>query len=187
MCAKRFPTAGFLFTLLAGSLLHFVYGWSGENRLIAAFSPVNESTWEHLKLLFYPALLFSAAEYLFSGRRCCAFWPARLTGILTGMAAITASFYTYTGILGYDVFWLDILCFAAGCFLCFFVSQKLSAEPNRPESLSSLEHPLCRRSLCILSLLLLFLLIVLFTVFTFAPLHLPLFQDPVSGSFGLPG
>ena len=40
--------AGFLFTGLAGTLLHFVYDWSGDSLWTAAFSAVNESTWEHM-------------------------------------------------------------------------------------------------------------------------------------------
>ena len=38
---------------LLGTLLHFTYRWSGRNPLIA---PVNESVWEHMKLLFFPML-----------------------------------------------------------------------------------------------------------------------------------
>ena len=45
-------TAGFLFTAAVGALLHFSYDWSGGTVLAAAFSAVNESTWEHMKLLF---------------------------------------------------------------------------------------------------------------------------------------
>ena len=49
--------AGFLWTVAAGTLLHFVYDWSGGNQIAAAFSGVNESTWEHMKLLFFPLFL----------------------------------------------------------------------------------------------------------------------------------
>lgn len=185
MCTKRFPAAGFLFTLIAGSLLHFVYGWSGESPFAAPFAPVNESTWEHLKLLFFPVLLFSAAEYPLRGYRCCAFWPSRLAGILAGMAAVTGLFYIYTGIWGKDVFWIDLLLFVLGCFLCFYVSCRLvnaSLDGQDPP-----EAPLlCRRGFCAVSLLFLFLLLVLFTVFTFTPPGIPLFQDPVTGAWGLP-
>ena len=33
------------YTVLLGSLLHFVYGWSGSNVFAAGFSAVNDSTW----------------------------------------------------------------------------------------------------------------------------------------------
>ena len=46
--------SGLVFVLTAGTLLHFVYEWAGESTVAAIFSTVSESTWEHLKLLFFP-------------------------------------------------------------------------------------------------------------------------------------
>ena len=54
--------AGFLFTGALGVLPHFLYEWSGGNTLAAAFSAVNESTWEHMKLLFFPMFVFSVFQ-----------------------------------------------------------------------------------------------------------------------------
>ena len=56
--------AGILFTLIIGTLLHFTYEWSGENPFVALYSPVNESVWEHLKLLFFPVLLYTFFEII---------------------------------------------------------------------------------------------------------------------------
>lgn len=50
--------AGILSVSLLGTLLHFTYRWSGRNPLIGLIAPVNESVWEHMKLLFFPMLLF---------------------------------------------------------------------------------------------------------------------------------
>ena len=54
--------AGFAFVSLAGSLLHFLYDWTGESVLIAPFSGINESTWEHMKLLYWPFSLFAVIQ-----------------------------------------------------------------------------------------------------------------------------
>ena len=43
-----------IFTFILGTLLHFTYKWSEENAIVGIFSAVNESTWEHLKLLYFP-------------------------------------------------------------------------------------------------------------------------------------
>ena len=56
---RRWEIVGFAVTGLLGTLLHFVYDWTGEMRVAAAFSAVNESTWEHMKLLFVPFLVFT--------------------------------------------------------------------------------------------------------------------------------
>ena len=60
--------AGFLFVAAAGTALHFVYDFSGGRALAAAFSAVNESTWEHMKIFFFPFFLFSVAQLWFLGR-----------------------------------------------------------------------------------------------------------------------
>ena len=57
---KRYIVTGFLFVGILGTLFHFVYDWCRLARLIGLFVPVNESTWEHMKLLFIPMLIYIA-------------------------------------------------------------------------------------------------------------------------------
>ena len=52
---KRQLTVTWIAAILAGCVLHFLYGW-WPNALTALFSPVNESLWEHVKLVFWPFL-----------------------------------------------------------------------------------------------------------------------------------
>lgn len=54
---KIFTAVSFILTAALGTACHFAFDFFGESRLIAPFVPVNESTWEHLKLLFFPFLL----------------------------------------------------------------------------------------------------------------------------------
>ncbi|WP_286082764.1 DUF6512 family protein, partial [Parablautia intestinalis] len=63
---KQYTAIGIIFVLLAGTLAHFVYDWSGNHAVIGLFTPVNESIWEHMKLLFFPMLLYAffAAHHL---------------------------------------------------------------------------------------------------------------------------
>ena len=58
--------AGFAAVTFAGTFLHFLYDWTGRNILVSPFSGVNESTWEHMKLLFWPLFLFGLVQRLFS-------------------------------------------------------------------------------------------------------------------------
>ena len=103
--------AGFLFTAALGTLLHFVYDWSGGSTLAAAFSAVNESTWEHMKLLFFPALVFSVVQVWALGRTYPDLLEVRAISVLAGLALIPTLFYTYTGVLGFHVMWADIAVF----------------------------------------------------------------------------
>lgn len=59
---KRYFLFTWLGAIIGGSALHFLYS-ALPNPLTALIAPVNESVWEHLKLLYYPTLL---AAYLLS-------------------------------------------------------------------------------------------------------------------------
>ena len=93
----------FIFISVLGVLLHFTYEWSGDNAVVGLFSAVNESTWEHLKLLFFPFLLLT---------------------ILAGMGGIVVGFYTLQGVLGRNYDALNIALYFAGVLLSLFVENK---------------------------------------------------------------
>ena len=85
---------GFLFTALAGTLLHFLYDWV-PNPLTALVSGVNESVWEHMKLLFVPVFLYLAV----SGANRA----AGAVSLAVGLTVIAGVYYTYTGALGFRI------------------------------------------------------------------------------------
>ena len=91
---RRWEIVGFIATGLFGTLLHFVYEWTGGNRVIAVFSAVNESTWEHMKLLFFPALLFTMVQLAAAKERDGALPAARAVGVTAGLALIPTLYYT---------------------------------------------------------------------------------------------
>ena len=61
----KWQIVAIIFGIAFGTLLHFTYKWSGQNKLIGVFSSVNESTWEHLKLSFFPIVIFGLIQYFF--------------------------------------------------------------------------------------------------------------------------
>ncbi|MCI2059142.1 MAG: DUF6512 family protein [Oscillibacter sp.] len=172
---RYWELAGFIFTAGVGALLHFLYGWSGGNRVAAAFSAVNESTWEHMKILVLPALLFSAVQFCVQGRSYPNFPAVRSFSILAGAALIPVGFYTYTGILGRDVLWADLALFLAADALIFL----LDARGLQRGSLSAGIWQ-------ILGVAVLWALVFAFVWCTFHPPMLALFRDPVTGQYGIP-
>ena len=56
-----FFAVGALFTLILGTVGHFFYEWSGENKIAGIFFPVNESVWEHMKLTLLPTGIYLGA------------------------------------------------------------------------------------------------------------------------------
>ena len=166
---------GFLFVAVLGTLLHFVYDWSGESAVAAAFSGVNESTWEHMKLLFFPIFFYSLVQMWFTGRNYPNFPAVRAVSTLAGLALIPTLFYTYTGILGYRIDWVNIAIFFVAALTTFILDRRLLAEGrmNTPW-------------LQMLGLAILWALAFLFVWCTFRPVQLALWQDPITGDYGIP-
>ena len=164
--------AGFIFTAVVGTLLHFLFGWTGGNAVAALFSAVNESIWEHLKLLFYPMVVFALAEYFCWGKDCESFWCIKLIGIVAGLVLIPVVYYTYTGIFGVDADWLNVTIFFLAAIAVYWTETKLFQK--------EFSCPFHRKR----AIALICLIGVIFTVFTFSPPHIPLFQDPVTGTYG---
>lgn len=119
---KRMELIGIIFTILVGSLLHFTYEWSGQNPYTALFSAVNESTWEHLKLLFFPYMLYAIIEYIYIGKDYPNFITAKFIGVICGLVLIPLLFYSYTYLLGTNYFVFDILIFVLAVIVSYVVS-----------------------------------------------------------------
>ena len=111
--------------VISGILLHFTYDWSGCARFVGYFSAVNESTWEHLKLIFFPFVVWTAAEYVAYGRKEVDFFAVKITAVLSAMAFVVIFFYTYTGVLGFNIAAFDIFSFVAGVLTGQLVSYRL--------------------------------------------------------------
>lgn len=168
---RRWEVAGLFFAIAVGNLLHFVYEWSGEHVIAAPFSGVNESTWEHMKLLAVPWIAWTAVE-LAAGCGGGLLGP-RTVGLLAGLTAIPALYYTYTGALGVNSSLVNIIIFQLAVLLAFGVSFSL----RRRRRLSG-------RLWQILGGAVLVSVTALLIWWTFAPPLLPLFVDPVTGLAG---
>ena len=163
---------GFGVTALGGTLLHFLYDWLGEAVWIAPFSGVNESTWEHMKLLFWPMLAYAVVQS-FSFKDQKDFWCVKLRGILVGLTLIPVLFYTYNGAVGKSPDWLNIAIFFVSAAAAYLYETRLFEQGTVA----------CRRSrwavaaLCLIG--------ALFLVFTFATPEIGVFRDPLTGEYGI--
>lgn len=165
---------GFLFTGALGAALHFVYDWSGQNPMAAAFSAVNDSTWEHMKLLFVPVFLFSVVQVCVLGWDCPHLLWSRALSTLAGLALIPVLFYTYTGVLGFHVAWADITVFYLADAALFVLDSRLLRLGRQRDLWRQLA-----------GLAALWGLMFVFVLCTFRPPHIALWQDPVTGQYGV--
>ena len=163
---------GFAVTSLGGTILHFLYDWLGEAVWIAPFSGVNESTWEHMKLLFWPMLAFAVVQSFFFRDRGD-FWCVKLRGILLGMVLIPAIFYTYNGAVGKSPDWLNIAIF-------FVVAAAVYIYEARLFEGEGVKCGSPKWAVAVLGAL-----AVLFVVFTFWTPEIGLFRDPLTGTYGV--
>jgi hypothetical protein len=169
----RYELFGMLFISLLGGMLHFTFEWSGYNPIVAVFSAVNESVWEHLKLGFWPALLYLIIEYRQIRKKTNNFFLAKTVVPYIIVAVIPAIFYSYTSVTGESIFVIDISSFIVAVIIGQFIGYKLLTRKPLPNNLEKI------------ALAALLLLAVLFIVFTFYPPHLPPFQDPISEEYGI--
>ena len=163
---------GIVFIVLLGSFLHFTFELSGESPVVGAFSAVNESTWEHLKLAVFPALLFMLIEWRWLSRQAN-FLFAKAVGISLMPVSIVVLFYGYTAVIP-DSFVMDILIFIIAVMIGQIASYRLMRG----------EESVARTRVAKIVLV---LLPVLFVLMTFFPLEVFLFQDPVTGGYGVLG
>ena len=163
---KSMEIVSCLISLTGGVLLHFLYDWSRQSPFAACIAPINESTWEHLKLLFYPLLLMSIAEYYLLDKPDTDYWNIKTFAILLGMAFIVAGFYTYSGILGFTLPPVDIGLFFAGVMIAYCYSYQHLKEGTR-YTLSNIPF-----------FLILAAAAFLFVLFTWLPPEIALFAVP---------
>lgn len=120
---KRYTIIGIIFVLITGTISHFVYDLSGKNIIVGFFFPINESIWEHMKLVFFPMLLYFYITKKMKHTNPC-ITSSFLLGTLIGTFLVPILFYTYSGILGYHLLVLDLLTFAVSVLAAFGVAYK---------------------------------------------------------------
>ncbi len=164
----------FLISVILGTLLHFAFEFSGGNTVVGAFAPINESIWEHLKLILIPSVIVGFFERFIIGRNYPGYFGAKAFATLIGMLFVLTGYYTYSGIVGTNYFVADILLFIGGVALTSLFTYIFLTKFNFGERES------------IIGILIIAFLLIIFMYFTFNTPMLELFRDPLSEDFGIP-
>ncbi len=115
---------GFFTVSLLGVVGHFLYGLSGNSTAVGLFMPVNESVWEHLKLLFFPFMVYTFIEWAVYGRKTAGFLFSRVTGVIAGLVLIPTAYFIYTSVIGRRFAVIDMMLFFIAVFTAFYVSYR---------------------------------------------------------------
>ena len=161
---RNYQIFSVIFTFILGVLLHFTYELSGENYIVRIFSSINESVWEHLKLLYFPMLITIVLGFFYFGKEYPNFICAKTIGILSAIFFTVIFFYTYSGILGKTITIIDIISF----FVATIIGEALAY-------ILIVNKFKCKTPISILILLILFICFAIFAYFT--P-DIGLFRDP---------
>ncbi len=151
----------FLWTSLLGTALHFLYDvWPTE--LVSVFAPINESVWEHLKLLFWPMLL--GAVFLSRKRPGKErFWSSFFIALLATPAFLLLCFYGLKA-AGVESTALDITLYYISMFFGYYLARWLY-RTKKPENLGGF------------ALMMLILYVASLILFTFAAPDLAIFRE----------
>ncbi len=164
---------GILIISVVGSLLHFTFEWSGKLGFVGVFAAINESVWEHFKIAFMPAFVYAIIEYFTLKKSRHNFWFAKAIGIYAIPIIIGAVFYSYTAVIGHEILAVDISSFIVAIALGQIISRKIILMKPVDGGLNTV------------GFMALILFALAFAVFTFYPLHLPVFLDGPTGTYGI--
>ena len=127
--------AAFFIIMIGASALHFAFELSGFSEPFAVFASVNESTFEHLKLFFWPALIVALVEHAYIKDKVNNYWWGKSLALLATPIAIIISFYFYLGIAlpltGSGYLALDIGTGAFGVVVGNIVAYRVLTSPDR--------------------------------------------------------
>ena len=160
----------FLIIGILGTLFHFVYEWTNKNYIAGFIFPINESTFEHLKLLFYPIIIYSIYEYIRLKNKPENYISAISACIFAGKLTIVTLFYLYSGVLGFNVDFLNITIF----FIAVIISLIVKNYILKSEKFSS-------KTASIISALYIIISVLLFCAWSYNPPSLGIFIPPTIG------
>ena len=135
---------------------------------------MNESVWEHMKILFLPLFVVTLLEMAVFTERYRNFLAVKALAVLGSTGLIPVLYYTYTGVLGFRVTAADIAIF----FLAAALSPLLTCRLLERGRLTGSGWQVA-------GLLVLWAAAFCFVWATYRPPQLALFRDPVTGGYGM--
>lgn len=187
------PLLKFIIIGLLGILLHFLYELTNESIYVSIISSINESIWEHMKIFFMSVIIMTIFELIIklivtnkqdikdtsdkskynkiNIRKVNYF--NRFICTLIGVILIPILYYSYTGIFGENNDIVNISIFYIATLLFCVFDYKLSNNFNNTKSYKEY-----------IGIVFIFFIFILFIVWTFMPPHIPIFQDPMSLTYG---
>jgi hypothetical protein len=139
--------------------------------LIAA---VNESTWEHFKMAFWPALIYSLVEYPFLKDETNNFFVAKFAGLFAMPIITIILFYGYTSLTGTHLLWADVIVFILSVIGGQLISLTILTKTDKMQPIT--------QYFAIAGLV---IMVLAFSSLSYYPLNNFLFAHPETGEYGI--
>lgn len=170
---KILSVVGFFVISIIGTLLHFTYEFSNQNLLVATFSAVNESVWEHLKIAIMPTFLWTIVELFILKYRPDNLWYSLILKVSTIMLSIIILFNISVLLLGSHNPIISVAIFYIAIMLGQIVGIKILYSKKIDVKIEEL------------SKYLVLTIFLLFVFFTFLPPKANIFKDEVTQTYGV--
>ena len=170
---KRFVIYNIILTFIMGFLVHNLYSWIPN--IITSIFPVNESLFEHIKLIYLSPIISSIILYFYFRK----FKDFKINNLLFGLIISTMFniiifylvylplYYTYGSIM-----WMTLTIYFLTIILSQYLYYLIIELPNN-------------HKLNIISSIMLIIILFILTYFTYHPLKIDFFRDPTNNSYGI--
>ena len=165
----------FFLCLGLGFLSHFAFELLGENFFVGLFVPINESIWEHLKILYFPFIITAFLEFFIYGKDVFNFFSAKAFGLTAGLFSIITSYYTSVGAFGLSNMATNISIYIFALILAYVLSYYKMLKPSK------MSGGLWETG----AIFLMAVYFSAFVIFTYYPPHIPLFRDPTTMNYSI--
>lgn len=152
---------------------HFIYD-NIQSVLTSIFFPVNESIFEHMKLIITPILLFTIIEYLYDKYKKIDTTNLLLANVISAILGIVFYLIIYLpidSVIGYKMI------VAIGLLIIAFIFTTLIAE--------KIKEKLKVKHSDLLAIIIIIVSYAIITYLTYAPPHIKLFLDITDNSYGI--
>ena len=170
----KWELTGIVVIFLLGSLFHFMFEFTGSHAWAGAFFPVNESVFEHLKLTFWPAVIWWVFSYRFIKQTVHNYFISRAAALLVMPAITLILFFSYTSLTSWENVFVDIAIFLLAVIGGQMVGYWLLTRKVLPVWLTGI------------SIALIIALGFMYIYFTYYPPHASIFMDTNTNSYGIP-
>lgn len=162
---KRFSIWGTLIIFVLAFIFHNLYAWTSWE-LFKPISAVNESVWEHMKMLFFAGFFYYLLKLIINGWSETQNIAGNTASLLTMIMIIPMTYYTYTSILGKGFVVIDLIITFIAALMGEYVSYRLSGS----------NHYRTSNFGTIVAGVVLMVMLILFVWFTYYPPSTPIFM-----------